>query len=566
MNVLLAYCNDPSLDTEYHTRLMPVGLPLMAALLRREGHDARVANFSGVDKVGVEKVLRTFRPSLLGVSQLTHNRHQALELAALAREILPDTLVVFGGPHATFCHEELLRRNSCIDLVVLGEGEETILELVRARLTGQPLAFPIAGVAGRFGGEVLAGPPRDAVLSMDDLPLTVDGLAHAFHVDPRRQGEFVITSRGCPARCSFCSSPSFWSGGIRFRSAESMLAEVEALRDRYGLLYLSIRDDTFTTDRQRVIEFCKGLLERRLFILWNCQSRVGAVDQELLLWMRRAGCECIQFGVESGSASILKALGKGSSIEQVVTACRLVREAGMTLALYLISGVPGETAADIDATLNLLRQIRPHEVQVAPLAYYPGTRLFSAAVQEGRVPADLFTAEQASGLYVCSGSQPEKHHARLVAAAKQLGRKNGYTAYDYEAQRRLVGYSHAGNLMAGEYWQECGEMERAEASYREMVARQPDNALGWLALGELLGSDGRIKEAGNALSRVIALVPNHAPAYTLLGELALISGQRREAERWFSVALDLDPHDSVAAAFFQPPQGGGSRKKKGAKH
>jgi predicted Zn-dependent protease len=108
-------------------------------------------------------------------------------------------------------------------------------------------------------------------------------------------------------------------------------------------------------------------------------------------------------------------------------------------------------------------------------------------------------------------------------------------------------------------------MGRAEAIYRDIVTRQPDNPWGWLAMGELLGTDGRLQEAGNALLQVIALVPNHAPAYTLLGELALVSGQRGEAERCFTAALALDPHDSVAAAFFQPQKDGGGKKKKGAK-
>jgi radical SAM superfamily enzyme YgiQ (UPF0313 family)/predicted negative regulator of RcsB-dependent stress response len=558
MNILLVYRNNPALDTEFHAGLMPVGLPLMAALLRREGHDARLANFSGLGREEMAAVLRRFRPSLVGVSQLTHNRVEAVQVAELAKSLLPGAVVALGGPHATFRHEEVLLRNPAVDLVVRGEGEETVLALARAIEGGASGFSGIGGIAFREGGGVRATPAMPRI-TLDDYPPALEGLVDAFHVDRRRQGEFIITSRGCPARCSFCSSPSFWPGGLRFRSAEAMLAEIQALRDSYGLIYFSIRDDTFTTDRNRVLAFCQGLLDRELHIMWNCQSRVSAVDRELLVWMRRAGCECIQFGVESGSPAILAALGKGSRATQVVDACRLVREVGMSLALYLIAGVPEETEADIDATLALVRKVRPHEVQVSPLAYYPGTPLFLRAVRDGKVPEGIFASSREPGIFVCTDAASRRRYERLLSGTERLSRDNGYTPADMAAQRRVAGYAAAGSLAAGDWWFEKGDVAKAEDCYREICRRQPRNPWGWLALGELMGNLGRGKEAEHALHRVTELVPNHAPAYTMLGEAVLLQGRRERAISLFSRALSLDPHDQTAADLLA--EWGGKRKR-----
>ena len=187
---------------------------------------------------------------------------------------------------------------------------------------------------------------------MDSLPLPAASFENAIGVDVRRQLEFIITSRGCPASCSFCSSPRFWGKTLRFRSPRAIIDEIRYIRDKYGLIYFSIRDDTFTSDRKRVVEFCRLLLQEKIYILWNCQSRVNAVDEEILCWMKRAGCECVQFGVESGSKRVLMSLGKGITPEQVKRAALATRRVGIHFSIYLITGVPGETEEDLKETTS----------------------------------------------------------------------------------------------------------------------------------------------------------------------------------------------------------------------
>ena len=288
--------------------------------------------------------------------------------------------MVFGGPHATHRAREILAANRAVDAVVLGEGEETFLELAGYLAAGNTSLENIRGLALRRGNDVLLTPSREPLADLDNLPLPAAYYDNSFAVDPRRQLEFIITSRGCPAACRFCSSPRFWGKTLRFRSPQSIVDEIRFIRDKYGLLYFSMRDDTFTADRERVMAFCRLLLREKIYILWNCQSRVNAVDAEMLLMMKRAGCECVQFGVESGSRSVLKELGKSITPEQVKAAALAVRQAGINLSIYLITGVPGETEEDLKATCRLIEEIKPSDGQISPLAYYPGTALFEKGV------------------------------------------------------------------------------------------------------------------------------------------------------------------------------------------
>src|SRR6185369_1144429 len=150
-------------------------------------------------------------------------------------------------------------------------------------------------------------------------------LDRSIGLDPELQSEFIVTTRGCPSDCFFCSSPDFWGRKVRFRSPEAIVEEILFIREKYGLIYFSIRDDTFTADRRRVLEFCSLLLKKEANIIWNCQSRVTAIDKELAIAMKRAGCECIQLGVESGSPRILRLLGKKITPAQIEQACAIIR-------------------------------------------------------------------------------------------------------------------------------------------------------------------------------------------------------------------------------------------------
>jgi radical SAM superfamily enzyme YgiQ (UPF0313 family) len=324
--------------------------------------------------------------------------------------------------------------------------------------------------------------------------------------------------------------------------------EIISLRNRYGLLYFSIRDDTFTADKGRVLEFCRLLLQEKVYIIWNCQSRVNCVDEEMLFWMKRAGCECVQFGVESGSSRVLKALGKNISPEQIRKAARATRKAGINLSVYLITGVPGEVEEDLKATLRLLEEIRPNDGQVSPLVYYPGTILFAEGVKSGAVRRDLFETDRRQAFQVREDPFVVRATEKLLSRLQKVSTGSRFRRSDFIAQKKNLGYCHVTNIMAGGMYEEEGRPGLAEKEYLEILEHGRDNPWGWLALGNLYGETGRLEKARHAFEKLTSLVPVHAPAYSALGELCRLAGDYDGAQGFYRRAIDLNPYDETAKA------------------
>lgn len=532
MKIWLVYKSHREGEQDPFTSLLPVGLLTINAVLREAGFDCSVANLSGMKRNDILSRLIADSPSVAGLSQFTHNRSDTLELARLIKETLPNCYLLLGGPHATFRWREILDSCPYVDAVAVGEGEQTMLELVQSMTGGiRPhLSIPGLAVRGTDGKTVLAC-RRPFQENLDEIPLSGRYLEHSIGVNSRQQLEFIITSRGCPAECSFCSSPGFWGRRLRFRSPASMVDEIRHLRDRFGLIYFSIRDDTFTADRQRVMEFCRTLLAERIFILWNCQSRVNALDAEMLGWMKRAGCECIQLGIESGSMKVLQSLGKRITPAESIFAARLVRDAGIRLSVYLIAGTLVEDHEAIAETCHLIKSMRPGDGQVSPLVYYPGTALFVQGVKNKAVPPDLFERSGTPSFQVREDGEIAGNTKKLLASIEAAAGRAGFSSADFKRQKKMLGYSHATNLMAGEFFAGCGDTLSSEKEYREIIRNEPDNPWGWLALGEFYGGEGRIPEAIEAFSRLCELVPAHEPAYSALGELFTLAGDTKLARQ-----------------------------------
>ncbi len=511
MKILLAYISGAPDRSDPYLSLLPTGLCSLHACLREAGFDAVLANFSGWSDTLIAHHLTDIQPDVIGISQWTHNRHASRILAASARKLHPSSIIVMGGVHASFSYRENLREGSPVNCVVRGEGEDTFLELVRHIDEGTPWQG-IGGIAYRFDGEIVVTAARPPLADLDKLPSAAGYLEHSIGVDLQLQPEFILTSRGCPSACHFCSSPAFWGRAVRFRSPASVVDEILYIRKRFGLIYFSLRDDTFTIDRSRTIAFCRLLIERHAHIIWNCQSRVTALDDEVLAWMKLAGCECIQLGVESGSSRILSMLGKTISARQVEVVAKQIRRVGIGLSVFLISDIPGEAEEDTLQTLELIKNIRPDDGYVSPLAYFPGTRLFEEAVKSGRVDGNVFEDHGSPALYASkvTGRGTQRLLKHLV-----IQRQPG-SAHAFEQQKKLLGYCCATNVLAGEWYRQRGNNLAAEREFKEISEQEPDNPWGWYLLGELFDELGRHGKARECYRRVCGLVPEHKPSLDAL--------------------------------------------------
>ncbi|HZM71623.1 MAG TPA: radical SAM protein [Candidatus Cryosericum sp.] len=535
MKTFLAYrCHDLG-RMEFYSRFTPLGLGCIGALLRRAGHDATVVNLSEFSWPRVQRFLASERPDILGLSVFTFNRHEAMRVAALARAAHPRCLVVAGGPHATHLSHHLLEHYPAVDLVVRGEGEETMLEIVRAmeegllrrpdlgeaKATAADLSgtvgggpFALRGVTVRDGKGCLDTPDRPVIADLDLLPHPAAD-PRTIGVDPQSQFEFIITSRGCPAACTFCSSPEFWGRGLRFRSAQNMLDEVHMMRREHGVVYVSVRDDTFTVSKKRVIDFCRGLIDSGLDLLWDCQSRVNIVDEERLAWMRRAGCTHIQYGVESGSPRMLRRLNKGITLEEIRSAAAATRKVGLGLSIYLITGIDSETDEDLASTLRLVEEIRPHDGLVSPLTVYPGTGLYEDAKRRFGIGDRFWVDSREEAYYVRRDPWTRRSLKTLAAALRRTGRAAAYGPEDFARQRQIVGDCYALRLSIGEHHERRGRMSQAREEYEAILRDNPSSLWARMRLGNLASRRRRHAEAADHYRAAARIVPAFRLAHSL---------------------------------------------------
>jgi radical SAM superfamily enzyme YgiQ (UPF0313 family) len=353
----------------------PLGLAYIAGALEAAGVrvDLLDACALGWDWSRFEAELARRRPAVLGLSAMTPVADISARAAHLARPYVGK--IVLGGPHPTALGRAVLSEIPELDAAVVGEGEDIAPALIRWWEAGSN------------------GPPPPGCL-VADLPFTpaeppeVHTLARpARHLLPNDKYRYLfatqlgfgtmITSRGCPFRCSFCDKSV---GGSRWRAreAEDVVDELQEMRVRYGVRFVNFYDDNFTLRRERVVKICERILSTGLSIEWKCEGRVDGVDLPLLRLMRRAGCRTVAFGVESGNQATLDLLRKDVRVDQAPAAFAACRAAGLRTLAYMILGAPGEGPTEVDRSIQFCRELGADYVQFSSLVALPGTPLFLA--------------------------------------------------------------------------------------------------------------------------------------------------------------------------------------------
>jgi len=414
IRLIYPYCLEDRIHQE-DVNTVPLGLYYIAALLLSHGHDVAILNAQPL-KQHPERIrdwLADEKPDLIGLSVFSANRWGAIDLARMAKALRPDTVTVFGGIGASALWAFFLTHFSEVDAVVCGEGEYPLLNLVRALESGrtwEEIAIP--GVAVRRNRTPQLTPPDGLIPDLDQLP------------DPSIYFTFqhVALTRGCPSHCTFCGSPDFWGRRVRSHSPGYFVHQIERLY-RKKVRFFHVSDDTFTYERERVIEICREIIGRGMDIAWTAISRVDCVDQEMMTWMRRAGCVQISFGVESGSADIRRFFNKGFSEDQVRRAFSLCSGCGILTRAYFIYGAPGESEETIGETLRLIDIIQPLSAIFYILAVFPGTALYRYFKKRFRVD-DRIWFERIEDILWCEydpGLGPEK----VMAFGKEL--RQGYS-------------------------------------------------------------------------------------------------------------------------------------------
>lgn len=345
-----------------------LGLATMAARLEREGVGVFVVDGRG-DCLDARQIISRIveaRPRIVGFTAMTHEVGRVAELARGVKESLPGIVTILGGPHASALPQETLLRHHGIDCVCVGEGEETLSELVSS--SGQPACQGrITGLAFRSGeGSVSVNPRRDPSAGLATLPLPA---WHLFRWTPYFP---VLTARGCPHRCIFCARAS--GDRYRPRPLESVLEELDFLVRVHGAAFFCFEDECFSVDPDRTHRLLDEMLAKGLSrIPWSANLHAASVDRDLVDHMKKAGCVSVGVGVESGNDRILSRSGKGLTVEVAGSAVRTLKESGVFVRTFFILGHPRETWRTAMETIRFAVELNPDHASFGIMVPYPGT-------------------------------------------------------------------------------------------------------------------------------------------------------------------------------------------------
>ncbi len=368
----------------------PLGLAYIAACLEKEGFDIEIidAHTLAMSNEDILQKIKEKEPTIIGFTSLTPTFSKVVLLSKKIKKFFPLIKIVVGGHHATIMQEKIINRYPTIDIVVFGEGEETMTELTRAIINKKNI-HEIDGIVFREQNKAIKTKPRTLIKNLDNIPFPARHLLpmHLYNPAPQQYKELpvahMIITRGCPFRCSFCSSSSVFGRQIRFPSPWRVVEEIKQIIKLYNVKEISFWDDTFTANQQWLDKFLNLLIEEQTEIRWWCYARVDTVNLRMLKKMKKAGCWNIFYGVESGNQKLLNNINKGITLKQCEDAVKWTKEAGIEVRASFIFCLPEENIKMAEETIDFAIALDPDYAQFSFATPYPGTELYKQAKHFG---------------------------------------------------------------------------------------------------------------------------------------------------------------------------------------
>ncbi len=513
--------------------LAPYGLLSLAAQATRAGHEVKVLNLATLAWPRVAELLDALEADVYGLSCFTSNRLGVGAAAERIRRGHAGACIVVGGPHVSALPIETLAHWPAVDVVAVGEGEETFLELL-GRIEAGASPAGLAGAAWRDEqGVPRLGPPRERIADLDALAPVHERFAYPM----------LLTSRGCPGRCTFCASGVLWGRRLSLHSPQAVVDAVEAALASLPFPTIMVKDDTFTANRRRAIAICREMRRRGLNLLWSCDTRADAVDDELFAEMRLAGCQQVSLGVESGSPEVLRRIRKKVTPAKAIEAARMARRAGLRVRFYMIAGHRGETAEDFRMSLELLAAARPHEYVFSILTAFPGTEEFEAFRRAGKLTCETFFERDDLELW----SLPPKPIMDELLA-RHNGRVRTWSAVPSRDCRavadRFPGLPSAELDLGAALFRE-GDLDAAEGHLRRAI--ELDYPIPELATNYLAGIVGRRGDLAGMERMLVASAGREHPHPVVAANARALTAWRAAGGRRGGGKLNLQMHHDFQA-------------------
>ena len=378
----------------------PLGMTSITSYLRSKNISTAFVDLQ-ISDLGIEELLQNNKPQVVGIGGTSHTRFESFSLARRIKKFDPAIKIMYGGPHATFTAGNTLKSVPEIDFIVRGEGETATLELAAELLRRNPDVRAIRGISCRENDAVVHHRDSERIEDLDILPfpyrdpdaLQKYDLLLDFLKVPAAS---IISSRGCPVNCSFCSASAMFGTRLTLRSAKNVVDEIEILLKEHGYQGVKFFDSTLTLHKDHVEAICAEIRRRNLVFPWECEIRVNGVSFDLLQTMKKAGCYYVDFGIESASPEVLKGMHKGITIEQAERVLHWTKEIGLFTKVFFTFGHIGETLEDAVKTVQFMERYAKYIDFIATglgVRIYPGTEVEQSALAQNLLPKD-FSWEQ----------------------------------------------------------------------------------------------------------------------------------------------------------------------------
>lgn len=393
----------------YQISVPPLSLGFIGTFIRNQW-DGEVEIVDPIpQKLNKNQVLkRAEEADFVGLTCYTYNRHLCFDFGKKIKETNPYCKLIVGGVHVNDLDEKILQYYPYVDIVCRGEGEETMLEIVKGRSYSD-----ILGITWRSNGTIVRNPNRPLIPNIDNLYCDFSLLPDFDKYMPdleipesmrSARTAHLVTSRGCPFNCSFCGSKR-WERVYRAMNPKKIVEQIKHLVDEYGIDYVKFHDDLFTSNKQTILEFCRLLKKNKIDIKFRVLSRVDSVSKEAFTALKEAGCVAIGMGIESGSDHVLLKLNKRATPEKVMKAVKILDELDYWKVGFFMISMPGENKEDYLKSLKLSEKFE--QCYYNPLVIFPGTPLYTELKQNGEIDDDFwFDKASPAEVYYCKENFP----------------------------------------------------------------------------------------------------------------------------------------------------------------
>ncbi len=434
----------------------PSGVAYLAAMLKKEKVNVKICSqnvFHYSNEELAKLFLKNEKYDLIGVGFMAARfKKTILDLCATINKFKKNAWLVLGGHGPSPIPEYVLEKTNA-DVIVIGEGEETIIELLKCKLNNGNLS-KVKGVAYRNRGSIVINKRRKPIMELDSIPFPEWSLFPMNKYTTRRQPAGadkkdkilgMLTSRGCFNRCNFCYR---MEKGIRFRSMENVIEEIKILKEKYGVNYFQFLDELFNFSKKRIFEFYEALKKNNLKIKFFCQARVDILDEKTAIYLKKSGCKFLNFGMESSDQNVLNLMKKNTTVEQNIRAVEITKKAGIGLGLNFIWGNKGDTKESLQNNVKLIKKYNTYDQirTIRPVTPYPGSELYYEAIKKGLLsgPEDFFNKFKNSDLLTVNFTNiPEKEFYKLLFEANKeliIDHFSNTTKDMTEANRLIKGF------------------------------------------------------------------------------------------------------------------------------